>query len=429
MTPPARGALGLFPALAVALATSACVAGSDAPLFTLDAGPPAADGAVAADADPGSYDAGPPFVGVDAGPPPADLDGFIRWEMAAGGLPGVAAAIVTRDGVAWSGTYGLADVASSTPVDDATLFLVASVSKPVSAVALLQLVEQGRIDLDAPAASYTSFPIVNPTSPAGVTTTRMLLTHTSGIEDAWAPLGRTSSPGDPTVTLAEFAEGYVTDGGAFWSTDNFAAPPATRWSYTNAGFGIGAYVAEAVSAERVADLVRTNVLVPLGMTTSGYFLSELDAAHVATGYTYSRGRGLIAYSHQSWAFYPAAMLRTSLHDLSRFARAMLRDGELDGARVLMPETVTELRRRQVPGLRRAQALVWSYQTIGANEYLAHSGATLEGSAMVAMRWDTGKGIVLMTNSDAYVRAIAGLTEGRTAFEAILERLDAEASLP
>lgn len=403
--------------------------GSDAALFSLDAGAGAGDGSTLSDGAADAADAGPPFVGVDAGPPPADLEGFIRWHMAAGGLPGIAAAIVTRDGIAWQGTFGLAEVATSTPVDDATLFLVASVSKPVSAVALMQLVEQGRVDLDAPASTYTTFSIVNPTSPAGLTTTRMLLTHTSGIEDAWVPLGRAGSADDPTITLAEFAQGYVTDGGAFWSTDNFGAPPATRWSYSNAGFGIGAYVAEAESGERVADLVRNNVLVPLGMTSSGYFLSDLDPAHVATGYTYSRGSGFRAYPHQSWAFYPAAMLRTSLHDLSRFTRAMLRDGELDGARVLTPETVTEMRRRQVPGLRRAQALVWSYQVIGANEYLAHSGETSEGSAMVAMRWDTGKGIVLMTNCDAYLRAVAGLTEGRTAFEAILDRLDTEASLP
>lgn len=423
-----RVALGVCLAVVAAAASSACVAGSDAPLFTLDAGAVTADGAVIADADPPT-DAGPPFVGVDAGPPPADLDGFIRWQMAAGGLPGIAAAIVTRDGIEWSGTYGLADVETSTPVDDATLFLVASVSKPVSAVALMQLVEQGRIDLDAPASSYTGFPIVHATSPAAVITTRMLLTHTSGIEDAWLVLGHTSATTDPTITLREFAEGYVTDGGAFYSIDNFGGAPATRWSYTNAGFGIGAFVAESVSSERVADLVRANVLVPLGMSTSGYFLSELDAAHVSTGYTYSRGRGLIAYPHQSWAFYPAAMLRTSLHDLSRFARAMLRDGELDGARVLMPETVTEIRRRQVPGLRRSQALVWSYDAIGAHEYLAHSGAALEGSAIVAMSWDSGKGIVLMSNCDAYVRARAGLTEGRVAFEAIADRLDAEASAP
>src|SRR3990172_12348796 len=132
--------VGLCCALVAATMSSACVEGGDASPLLLDAG---------------AADAAPPFVRADAGPPPEDLDGFIQWEMAAGGLPGRAAATVTRDGVAWSGTYGLADVATATPVDDATLFVVASVSKPVAAVALLQLVEQGRIDLDAPASSYT----------------------------------------------------------------------------------------------------------------------------------------------------------------------------------------------------------------------------------------------------------------------------------
>src|SRR5690606_2885539 len=123
----------------------------------------------------------------DAGPP-ADLDGYIEWHMQAGGLPGAAAAIVKAGEIAWIGTYGWADIEASRPVDEHTLFIVASISKTITATRALQLVEAGLLDLDAPLETYVPYAVRHPAHPDVAITARMLLTHSSGLEDSWGAL-------------------------------------------------------------------------------------------------------------------------------------------------------------------------------------------------------------------------------------------------
>ena len=128
------------------LALLLCVAGCDA-TSTMDAG---LDAGGAADA--GSTDAA--ALRRDAGTPPEDFDGFVEWQMAYGGIPGLALAVVTRDEVVRVGTYGFADLEAERPVDEHTLFIMASISKTMAVVRAMQLVEAGQLDLDAPAGDY-----------------------------------------------------------------------------------------------------------------------------------------------------------------------------------------------------------------------------------------------------------------------------------
>src|SRR5690606_7904897 len=147
--------------------------------FACDSVSSESDAAVAYDAPPVARDAGP-----DAGPP-ADLDGLIEHHMRAGGIPGAAAAIASERENAWVGTYGYADMESGRRVDEHTLFIMASISKTVAAARAMQLVEAGLLDLDEPVETYLGHPVRHPGYADIPITTRMLLTHTSGLEDAW----------------------------------------------------------------------------------------------------------------------------------------------------------------------------------------------------------------------------------------------------
>ena len=111
--------------------------------------------------------------------------------------------------------------------------------------------------------------------------------------------------------------------------------------------------------------------------------------------------------------------------LERWARAMLRGGELDGVRVLEAETVEAMRTLQVPDLSTRQGLVMRYEGIGGHGYVGHSGAGIGGSANVLLRSDADAALIVLSNGDAYIRARLGFTEGRDAMDAILERLDTE----
>lgn len=381
---------------------------------------------VALSLDAGAREDARPTPRLDAGPPPEDLDGFIEWHMAAGGLPGAAVAIVRPAGADLVRTYGYADLESERLVDAHTLFIMASISKTVAAVRAMQLVEQGLLDLDAPLETYVGYAVRHPEHPETPITARMLLTHTSGLEDRFATLADVTTHGsDPEETLAEFSEGYTVPGGAHYDPDNWGPAPATRRVYANAGFGVLGHVLEAAGGADFRAQTDEGVFAPLALDGAGWFLADVDADRLATPYAYG-GRRYTALEHSGFAFYPASSLRISITGLARFAAALLAGGALDGARVLEEASVEEMLRPQVPDVSSGQALAFSNRTVGGHPYVGHSGSTFGGSTQLLLSREGTHAILLITNSDAYIRSRLGMPEGADAMEAILARLDAEA---
>ncbi|HJL15270.1 MAG TPA: serine hydrolase domain-containing protein [Sandaracinaceae bacterium LLY-WYZ-13_1] len=361
----------------------------------------------------------------DAGPP-EDLDGFVEHHMVAGGLPGVAAAIVRPDGVAWTGTYGYADLESERPVDEHTLFIMASVSKTIAAVRAMQLVEAGQLDLDAPVETYLDFTPRHPEHPDAPITTRMLLNHVSGLTDSFGTLAEVTTVGDPTETLGGFAEGYCVEGGAYYDAeDNWGAAPGTERAYCNAGYGVVGHVLERAGGGSLRAQSEAAIFAPLAMDGAGWFLADVDEDRVATPYAWN-GRRYNPLPHNGFAFYPASSLRVSVAGLSRFARMLLNGGALDGTRVLDEASVEELLRPQIPAIDGRQALTFRERRVAGHLYVGHSGSTFGGSTQLLLGREGTHAILLFTNSDAYVRSRLGIEEGARAMEAILERLAAEA---
>lgn len=389
-------------------------------LVGCDAAPEELDGSVGADAWTPPVDAGP-----DAGPP-AELDGYIDWQMHAGGIPGAAIAIVKDGAIAMTRTYGYADLEAMRPVDDHTLFIMASISKTMAVTRAMELVEQGLLDLDVPVETYLAYPVRHPSYPDVAITMRMLLTHTSGLEDNFALLGMaTTSGSDPTVTLADFAEGYVVPGGAYYDPTNWNTRPGTSYDYCNAGFGVVGAVIEAAGDAPFNIQTEMGILEPLAMDGAGWFLSEVDASRLATPYAYN-GRSYYALAQSGFAFYPASSLRVSVVGLSRFLIAIGNGGELDGTRILTQESVDEMLRHQVPGIDTRQDLTFRERYVNGHLYVGHSGSTFGGSTQMLLSREGTHGIILLTNSDAYVRSRLGMPAGDDAMEAILVRLDEEA---
>lgn len=367
-------------------------------------------------------DAGAPQVDAspyDAGPPPEDLAGFVDWHMRAGGIRGLAAAITTPDGTALTLLRG--EAREGVPVGEHTLFVLASISKTFTGTMVMQLVEDGLLDLDAPVDDYLPYSVRHPAHPGVAVTTRMLLTHTTGLRDDFALLGMVSTAGmDPTVTLADFSRDYVADA-AHWS-----AAPGTAYEYCNAGYGILGHLVEAISGEDFRARSEARLLAPLDLDGAGWFLEDVELERIATPYAWAmRTDRYSPLEHGGYAFYPASSLRASVAGMARYARAVARGYELDGARVLSMELSDEMRRVPFPDVRRDQALAWSHDTINDHRFIHHSGATNGGSTQLYVGED-GVSIVVLTNSDAYIRSRLGMPEGADALRAILQRLDREA---
>jgi CubicO group peptidase (beta-lactamase class C family) len=371
----------------------------------------------------GGIDAG--FARPDGGSPPEDLDGFIEWHMERGGIPGLAAAIVDADGARWTGLYGYADVEREIAVSDDTIFTVASISKPVATATLLQSVEAGRIDLDAPLDEYAGFAVRHPEHLDRAITLREVLTHTTGLVDDFGILVRATSMGDSEIPIRTFIEGYVTPGGEYYDDDNWGAEPGTEYSYCNAAFAFVGEVVDQTEAQDFREVSHTGLLEPLGMWSSTWTLAETDSAHLAVPYTWSRASGFAPLSHSGYAYYTASSFRTSVTDLGRFLRMLIRRGELDGNRVLSEKTVAAIETVQFPDVQDDQGITLEYDRVNGRSYIGHSGSTSGGSAQMLYRTDERVGFLMLTNSDAYVQARLGNPQGRDALTAILQRIERE----
>ena len=169
-------------------------------------------------------------------------------------IPG-AAMIVIRDGQIESAEgYGLADVATSREVTPDTLFTIASVSKTVTATALMTLYEQGKFNLDDDINQYLPFEVRNPNYPDTPITFRMLLTHTSSIQDSdvynqYYTLQTEPVLPDSPIALGDYMKDYLTSEGKLYNAkDNFLEDaPGTTYTYTNTGFGLVGYLVEQIS--------------------------------------------------------------------------------------------------------------------------------------------------------------------------------------
>jgi CubicO group peptidase (beta-lactamase class C family) len=366
------------------------------------------------------------FVGIACAcggedpPAHAELESFIESQALSAGIPGLAAALIARGELEWTGTFGYADIEAKRLVDEHTTFLVASLSKTVVALLMMQLADAGRLQLDQPIDGPLGFELRHPGHPGRSITPAMLVTHTSGIVDDFLALGAVTTDGDSEVSLADFARDYTSDAA------HFGGAPGTDFSYSNSGFGILGAVVEGAAGEPLPELSLRRVFAPLGMIDSGWLLRDLDPGELAVPYSGRRQDGARPEDHQGYAFYPATSLRTSIHDLSRYLIAFMKLGvAADGMRFLSVESAMEMRVPQIPDIDRNQGIAWYYDTIGGERYLGHTGSAIGASAMMFFDPETNDGIALITNSDAFVRARFGQTDGSDALYAIAERMFAE----
>ncbi|PKB19235.1 CubicO group peptidase (beta-lactamase class C family) [Novosphingobium kunmingense] len=275
--------------------------------------------------------------------------------FAAANLPGAVGMIVDRDGVRYARALGVTDVDSGAPLAEDTPFQIASMTKALVTVAVMQLVEQGKLDLDAPIGDVLS-DLADPQVLTGFDeagkprlrpaarpiTMRHLLTHTSGLGYFFV---------HPEILQYFSAVGMPAPG----SKDAIRMPlmfdPGDSWEYS-VGIDWAGLAVEALTGQALGDYMQDHIFGPLGMTHTRFADSLPEGAaqvHVRTedgslavqpmfiggGEYHNGGGGLIG----------------TAPDYARFVRAILRGGELDGQRVLKEETVREMARNQIGELR------------------------------------------------------------------------------
>lgn len=259
-----------------------------------------------AQADPATWRADPATL-------EAFMDSVAGIEIREYGVPGLVVTVVRDGRVVLAKGYGLADRASRRPMSpEGTVMRVGSISKPVTAIALLQLAEAGRIDLDAPVARY--LPGVLRGRDAAQVRVRDLLTHTGGLD---VRLNGTATA-DPArvLPLREYIERDLPP---------VVHRPGEVVRYSNQGYVLLGRLVEAASGMPFEAYVQRNVFAPLGMRSSGYRLDGALATRAATGYEGAR-RAAVLHPHVT----PAAGLNTTAADMGRLMIALLDSGRIAG---------------------------------------------------------------------------------------------------
>ena len=292
-------------------------------------------------------------------------------------IPGIASLIVKNDNIVWNNNYGYRNLQLLQPVEDSTLFLMASISKTFMATSIMQLWENGLIDLEGNINNYlpSGFVVTNPYYPNDTITVRMLMTHSSSLKDNWNILEQLYDCGDYPVPYDSFLVNYFSPNRPYYSQLNFHnAKPGQLSDYTNAGSCLLALIVETVAGKPYAEYVRDSIFIPLSMHNSAFFLNELDTNNIATPYLIPQ----IPSCHTGMAYWPIGQLRTNKFELSNFAEAYLNGGIFNGNRILDSSTVSMILSDQLGYsnfVGEVQGLIWmTYNTsFDVKNLWGHSG--------------------------------------------------------
>lgn len=333
-------------------------------------------------------------------PIPGDLDAAIREQLRAAKLPGAAVAVIRDSRTAVAKGYGYANLEQKRPVTADTIFQIASVSKLVTATALMRLYEQGRFRLDDDINAYLPFSVRNPKYPDAAITLRMLLAHTSGIADG-PSYGNTYTLGksaDSPLSLGDYLLGYFAPGGSYHDARrNFTAnPPGVVYAYSNVGFALVGYLAERIGEQPFDQLCQEQVFAPLGMESSAWFHRDVDQSRWAMPYQYRIiTRSYAPLGAYGFATYPDGALKTSANDFVRFLGPFLNKGQApDGKPFLKPETIDEMLRVQSPESGAHNGLAWVVRPTNAQ----HAGSDPGVSTLAVINRAEQRGLVIFANA-------------------------------
>lgn len=303
--------------------------------------------------------AGLPGASLDVGhavraqaptPSAGSLDAAIQTRMREAGLMGLAGVVLVDGQPVWAKGYGFEDVGRTRPFTTETPVSVASIAKTVTGVAMMQLVAEGRLALDADVNQYLPFAVRNPRFPEHAISLRMLATHTSSLTDRWEVYREVYRFTGPPEPLADFLAAYLDTGGRRYSPDNFLATrPGTAREYSNIGAALVGHVIERVTGARLDDYTSRRVFAPLGMRATGWVIPGRSTGAVpSTGFVGQGGLSVPIQPYSSTT-YPDGGLYTSVTDLSRFFLALLGRGAHDGIRILPEREADEMLRFQFTG--------------------------------------------------------------------------------
>jgi len=314
-------------------------------------------------------------------------------------LVGLALGAVSRDGLELFHGHGVADRETGEPITQDTVFRIASITKTFTAIAVMQLHEQGLVELDAPANEYLgAFPLIPADPEHRPATVRDLVTHTAGLGELAHARGMLrpdfgeSFPADePLPSLADFYQGGL----------RLRAEPGERFVYNNHGPATLGQLVEDVSGQALGEYLRTNLFEPLGMASSDLGRSELVEPRVASGYEFrfNHPRPIV---DRKMVTAGAASIYSTPADMARYAAALLDRGAGRHGSILSAESLETMFAPhyrpdpRIPGM----GLGFSRYNIDGQVGVGHQGSHPGFHAQMTLVPERGVGVLAFTNGAA-----------------------------
>ncbi len=316
-----------------------------------------------------------------------EIEKAVSTFMSANSVPGMGAALVLDGEPVWSAGFGMADLEDSAPATSSTLFRLGSLSKPITATALLQLWEHGKLDLDAPVQKYCpAFP-----QKEWPITSRELLGHLGGIRH-YNRDGKGDIPEDSARHFASMEESLQ-----IFAADPLVAKPGTKFNYSTYGYTLLGCVLEGAASQKYMDFVRENIFKPASMvqTQADDFFNIIP--HRTRWYHKDkseivRNAGVLDSSYKI----PGGGLISSADDMARFEAAMLADKFVKRpARDLMwtPQKTPD-------GKSTGYALGWGISDKFGIHIVAHTGGQQGTSTAFVLVPERRAGVIVLANMDS-----------------------------
>jgi CubicO group peptidase (beta-lactamase class C family) len=313
------------------------------------------------------------------------LQALVESELCGRDIPGAAVSLLRRDTVLFAKGFGSTDRETCSPITERTIFQIGSVSKLITAVAVLLLAEQGEIDIYAPIGRYAEWLDAS----LAALTVHQLLTHTAGLKDAGSLYG-------PRTEVS------MRDALSSWGREYLFTTPGEVFSYSNPGYSLVGLVIECVTRRSFAAAMQDLLFAPLAMPGSAVSAHiELDSAFSAGHASAREGAApAVVLLADNSAYRPAGYIYSTLQDLNRLLRAILDDGMLDGRQILprtLMDRVTTMHVR-LPGHCQRGYGYGLYVDHGSQRHMAvHTGFNAGFGARVCICVDTRSAVIVLTN--------------------------------
>jgi CubicO group peptidase (beta-lactamase class C family) len=346
------------------------------------------------------------------GPPDfAAIDRYVQSELDAQRIPGLALGIVHGGRVVHLHGFGKADEAGRA-VTPQTLFFNGSTTKSFTALAIMQLREAGKVELDAPVQRYLPWWRVADPQASTRITVRHLLYQVSGLSKATGNEHATTTDDRPSALREQVEE---------LRSAKLTGTVGETWQYSNANYNTLGMIVQAVSGQPYETYVREHILAPLGMRSSVMSVAAAEQHGLVTGYRYWFGFPFAVGQPFNRGNLPAGGLISNVEDMSHYLTAQVNGGRYGTASILSAAGMAELQRAAVPTGHDDvdYAMGLEARTTNGIRVVAHDGSNFNSHANIVVIPDGSWGIVLMENAenspDEFFgsRRMSGIADGVT----------------